>query len=319
MPLGKKRAGTATDLYPAPRIPRPKKENSMIMITGASGTVGRAVLDEVRKSGKPFRAMYRSSNDGRKAPPGVSTVQADFADKNSLRQAFEGVGAAYLVCSPIPQLVELESNGIDVCLEVGVRHVVLNSALGAADYSKSFPSWHRKVEDKLKASKLSCTIVRPNSFMQNLVAYNAPSIRAQNAFYAAMGNAKLSLIDVRDLAAVIAKVLISPAEHAGKTYELNGPEAFTYAQIADKISRAVGRPVRFVDIPEEAQRKTMLDMGMPEWQVTALLDLQQYYSILGKGGEVTQVLPDLLGRSPITLDQFLAEFKDSFRSQAAGA
>ena len=291
----------------------------MIMITGASGTVGRAVLDEVRKSGEPFRAMYRSSDDARKAPPGVSTVLADFADKNRLCPALQNVDAVYLVCSPIPQLVELENNGINACLEVGVRHVVLNSALGAADYAKSFPSWHRKVEDKLKASKLSYTIVRPNSFMQNLVAYNAPSIRAQNAFYAAMGNAKLSLIDVRDVAAVVAKALISPAEHSGKTYELNGPEAFTNAQIAEKISRAVGRPVEFVDIPEEEQRKTMLDMGMPEWQVTALLALQQYYSILGKGGEVTRVLPDLLGRAPITLDQFLAEFKDSFRSQAAGA
>jgi uncharacterized protein YbjT (DUF2867 family) len=289
------------------------------MITGASGTVGRAVLDEVRTGGKPFRAMYRSSDDARKAAPGVSTALADFADKKSLRQALQGVDAVYLVCSPIPQLVEFESNGIDACLEVGVRHVVLNSALGAADYSKSFPSWHRKVEDKLRASRLSYTIVRPNGFMQNLVAYNAPSIRAQNAFYAAMGSAKLSLIDVRDVAAVIAKALISPVEHSGKTYELNGPEALTNAQIAEKISRAVGRPVEFVDIPEEAQRKAMLDMGMPEWQVTALLDLQQYYSILGKGGEVTHVLPDLLGRSPTTLDQFLAEAKDSFRSQAARA
>jgi len=312
-------AGSAPDLYPAQRIPHPKKESSMILITGASGTVGRAVLEEVRKTGKPFRAMYRSSEDARKAPPGVSTVLADFADRNSLRQVLPGVDAVYLVCSPIPQLVDLENNGINACLEVGVRHVVLNSALGAADYSKSFPSWHRKVEDNLKASKLSYTVVRPNSFMQNLVTYNAPSIRAQNAFYAAMGNAKLSLIDVRDVAAVVAKALISPAEHSGKTYELNGPEAFTNAQIAEKISRAVGRPVQFVDIPEEEQRKTMLDMGMPEWQVTSLLDLQQYYSILGKGGEVTHVLLDLLGRAPITLDQFLAEFKDSFRSQAAGA
>ena len=141
----------------------------MILITGASGTVGRAALEEVRKTGKPFRAMYRSSDDARKAPPGVSTVLADFADRNSLRQVLPGVDAVYLVCSPIPQLVELENNAINACLEVGVRLVVLNSALGAADYSKSFPSWHRKVEDKLKASKLSYTIVRPNSFMQILV------------------------------------------------------------------------------------------------------------------------------------------------------
>jgi uncharacterized protein YbjT (DUF2867 family) len=155
--------------------------------------------------------------------------------------------------------------------------------------------------------------------MQNIVAYNAPSIRAQGAFYAAMDNAELSLIDVRDVGAAATKTLLAPETHAGKTYELNGPEAATYTEVAQRISRITGRTVQFVDIPEEAQRKAMLDLGMPEWQVNALLDLQQYYSKLGKGGEVTDTLPKLLGRAPITLDQFLQENKDSFRSQAAGA
>jgi len=100
---------------------------------------------------------------------------------------------------------------------------------------------------------------------------------------------------------------------------LNGPEAFNYSEVAQHISRATGQDVKFVDIPEEAQRKAMLDMGMPEWQITALLDLQQYYSKLGKGGEVTDTLPKLLGRAPIRLDQFLQENKDAFRRQAAGA
>jgi uncharacterized protein YbjT (DUF2867 family) len=290
----------------------------MILITGASGSVGRSVLEEVRKMGKPFKAMYRDEADGKKAPAGTATVVADFADKNNLKQALQGVDTVFLVCSPIPQLVELESNVIEACKENGVRHVVLNSALGAGDYGKSFPSWHRKVEDKLKASGLQYTILRPNGFMQNIVTYNAPSIRAQGAFYAAMGNAKTSLIDVRDIAAVIAKILAAPAAHAGKTYELNGPEALSNAEVAEKISRATGRPVQFVDIPEETQRKSMLDLGMPEWQVTALLELQQYYKA-GKAADVTDVLPKLLGRAPTTLDQFLSEFKDSFRSQAAGA
>jgi uncharacterized protein YbjT (DUF2867 family) len=100
---------------------------------------------------------------------------------------------------------------------------------------------------------------------------------------------------------------------------LNGPEAFSYAEIAERIARACGRPVKFVDIPEEAQRKAMLDAGMPAVQVTALLDLQQYYTVEGKGGEVTEVLPRLLGRAPITLEQYLNQNKDSFRGQAAGA
>jgi uncharacterized protein YbjT (DUF2867 family) len=291
----------------------------MILVTGASGTVGRAVLEGMRKTGKPFKAMYRSADEAKKTLPGVPTVVADFADRDRLNQAVQGIQTAFVVCSPIPQLVELEGNMIDACKQNGVRHIVLNSALGAGDYPKSFPGWHRKVEDKLKVSGVAYTILRPNSFMQNIVAYNAPSVRTQGAFYSAMGDAKMSAVDVRDVASVAAKLLVAPNAHVDSTYELNGPEALSNAQIAEKISRVAGRPVKFVNIPGEAQRKAMLDAGMPEWQVTALLELQQYYTAEGKGAEVTSVLPDLLGRVPITLDQFLEEFKDSFRGQAAGA
>jgi uncharacterized protein YbjT (DUF2867 family) len=290
----------------------------MILVTGASGTVGRPVLREVRKTGKPFKAMYRNTEDASKAPAGVPTVIGDFASKDNLRTDLQGVDTVYLVCSPIPQLVELESNVIDAARENGVKHIVLNSALGAADYPKSFPSWHRKVEDKLKSCGLGYTIVRPNGFMQNIMAYLAPSIREQGAFYAAMGDARTSYLDVRDIATVIAKTLASPADHAGKTYELNGPEAVSYAELAARISKVAKREVQFVDIPESAQRKVMLEAGMPEWQVNALLELQQYY-LAGNGGNVTDVLPGLLGQEPIHLDQFLQEFRDEFRGQAAKA
>jgi uncharacterized protein YbjT (DUF2867 family) len=155
--------------------------------------------------------------------------------------------------------------------------------------------------------------------MQNLLTYYAESVRGQGVFYASMGNAKTSLIDVRDIARVVGKVLSEPAAHAGKTYELNGPEALSYSQAAQRISRVAGRQVQYVDIPESAQQKAMLERGMPEWLVTALLDLQRYYTVEGKGGEVTEVLPRLLGRASATLDQFLDENKDSFRAQAAGA
>jgi len=290
----------------------------MILVTGCSGTVGRAVLEDVRKSGKPFKAMYRSEGEARKNQEGGATVVADFADKDSLRRALVDVDSVFLVCSPIPELVELESNVIDACRESGVRYVVLNSALGAQDYPKSFPSWHRQVEERLKASGLRYTIFRPNSFMQNILAYSAPSIRATNAFYSAMGTARTSYLDVRDIAAAAAKAFASPGEHTGKIYELNGPEAVTNAELAERISRVAGRPVQYIDIPEEAQRKAMQDSGMPAWQITALLDLQRYYTG-GKGGEVTNVLPELLGRSPKTLNAFLEEFSESFRSLAVSA
>ena len=289
----------------------------MILVTGASGSAGGAVLKEVLKTGKPVRAMYRSPQEAAKASAHVATGIADFGDKPSLRRVLEGVDTVYLVCSPVRELVELEGNMLDACREAQVRHVVLNSAMGAGDYPKSFPSWHRKVEDKLKASGLAHTILRPNSFMQNILTYYAPSIRTQGAFYGAMGSARTSFIDVRDIAAVAANTLTSPG-HEGKTYELNGPEALTYSEVAEKISRASGRKVQYVDIPLERQKQSMLDQHMPEWLVTALLDLQAYYTA-GKGGEVDDVLGNLLGRSPRTIDQFLAEFANSFGAHAAEA
>jgi uncharacterized protein YbjT (DUF2867 family) len=262
--------------------------------------------------------MYRSKEEAAKALPGTQTVIADFSDRPSLALALRGVESVYLVCSPIPQLVELESNVIDASQAAGVKRIVLNSALGAADFPKSFPSWHRKVEDKLKSTKIAHCILRPNSFMQNIATYYAPTIRAQGAFYGSYGSdVRISYIDVRDLAAVAAKALTSSALD-GKTLELNGPEALTCEQVAQKITERTGVTARYVDIPLEAQRKAMLDQKMPEWQVTALIDLQQYY-INGRGGEVDHTLADVLGRAPAALDQFLTESAAEFRSQAAKA
>ena len=290
----------------------------MILITGASGNAGGTVLREVLKSGSGARAMYRSKEESVKVPHGATAVIADFADKQSLRRALEGVVTVYLVCSPVRELVELESNMVDACREAGVKHVVLNSALGAGDFPKSFPSWHRKVEDKLKASGMSHTILRPNGFMQNLIVYFAPSIRAQSAFYQSTGNAKISHLDLRDIAAAATKILRSPAQHAEKIYELNGPEALSYAEVAAKISKATGRTVQYVDIPPDAQRKALLDMGMPDFMVTALLELQEYYAS-GKASRVDGTLESLIHRAPTKMNDFLKEFADQFREQAAKA
>lgn len=289
----------------------------MILITGASGTVGKFVLAEVARSEAPHRAMYRSKEDAAKVPAGAETVIADFSDKASLASALRGVESVYLVCSPVRELVQLEGNMVEASQAAGVRRIVLNSALGAGDYGKSFPSWHRKVEDKLKTTKIAYCILRPNSFTQNVLTYFAPSIRAQGAFYGAMGNARTSYVDVRDIAVVAAKALRG-GEHDGKTYELNGPEALTYTEVAQKISQHTGIAAKYVDIPVEAQRKAMLDQGMPKWQVTALLELQEYYTS-GNGGAVDGVLQGLLGRPPITMNKFLAESAAEFRGQAANA
>src|SRR5260370_40978132 len=117
-----------------------------------------------------------------------------------------------------------------------------------------------------------------------------------------MGNGRTSYLDVRDIAAVAAKALRG-GEHDGKTYELNGPEALTCAEVAERISRHAGIAARYVDIPAEAQRKAMMDQGMPEWQVKGLLEMQENYTG-GRGGGLDGGLPEMVGRPPLTSGRF---------------
>jgi len=287
----------------------------MILVTGASGQAGGQVLQAVLRTGKPVKALYRSEKDASSAPTGAQPVIADFADRGAMDRALQGVDQVYLVCGPVPELVELESKVIEACKAAGVKQLVLNSALGAGNFHASFPRWHAAVEKYLVASGLPYTIVRPNSFMQNFVNFFTPTIRTQGVFYSSMGKARTSFIDVRDVGAFIARTFESPA-HAGKTYELNGPEALTYDEVANLISQVTGAPARYVDIPFPQQRQSMLDQGMPEWQADALLDLQRYY-VEGGGSEVDTLFSDVMGRPAIRMAQFLKDFAGAFTKPLA--
>jgi len=289
----------------------------MILVTGASGNVGSQVMGALIRQGQQVRAMYRSEKDAMNPPGGVSTAIADFADSQSLGRALQGIEKVFIVCGPVPQLVELESNAVAACKKAGVRHVVLGSALGAGTFNASFPAWHRKVEETLKRSGIPYTIVRPNSFMQNLVAFYAPTIRAQGAFYASMGKARVSLVDVRDVGDFVAAVLVNPG-HEGATYELNGPEAVTYDEVAERISKITGRAARYVDLPPAQLKQAMLGTGMPEWQADALLELQRYYTE-GGGAEVDETFKRAVGRDSRRLNQFLQEFATEFKQEAKSA
>jgi uncharacterized protein YbjT (DUF2867 family) len=132
-----------------------------------------------------------------------------------------------------------------------------------------------------------------------------------------MGEAKTSYVDVRDVAAVAAKTLTSEG-HAGKTYELNGPEAITQDDLAKRIAAKSGRGVQHVNIPREAHEKAMLDFGMPAWQVKALIELQDYY-VSGRAATVDGTAERVLGRPARTMDAFLTENAGEFSGQAARA
>lgn len=289
----------------------------MILVTGASGNVGGAVLGRVCQSGSPVTAMFRSEADARTASPAMRTVIADFGDKESLSRAFAGVDSLFLVCSPIPQLVELESNAIKVAKEAGVRHVVLNSAMGAGFWPKSFPKWHTEAETVLRDSGVPYSILRPNTFMQNIVGYFSSTIQTQDAFYSSMGNSRVSLIDVEDIADA-ACALLTSGNPQNETYELNGPEALTYTEVAERISQVCGRAIRYVDFPRSEQRSALFNAGMPEWLVQALGELNEYY-LAGHGGEVTDTVERLTGHKPKSLGEFLKINIGGFIKRAATA
>ena len=294
----------------------------MILVTGASGNVGSAVLREVLKSGAEVRAMYRSEAEASKAPAKVEKAIADFADRASLDRALEEIESVFLVCAPIPQLVELETNMVEACRARGVRHIVYNSALGAGETKASFPTWHYAVEQEIRHSRVPATILRPESFMQNVVNFAAPTIRAQGAFYGALKDAPIAYIDVQDIAAVAAKTLTTDG-HAGQTYVLTGSELLTQDEIAARISKLTGRPVKYVDLAPKDLKQAMVGQGTPPWLADALLDRysapQCAFYTDGPGAKVTDAVRRVLGREPRSFDQFLRDYAAEFRREAATA
>jgi uncharacterized protein YbjT (DUF2867 family) len=131
-----------------------------------------------------------------------------------------------------------------------------------------------------------------------------------------MGDSRASFVDVEDIAECAARLLESKAEN--RAYEINGPEAVTYKELADRISRVSGRSVRYVNLSLDEIKKSLLSTGMPEWQATALTELQEYY-LTGRGGELTPDIQQITGRAPKALDTFLEQNAAAFRKQAATA
>jgi uncharacterized protein YbjT (DUF2867 family) len=287
----------------------------MILITGASGNVGSEVLKQASAAKLHIRAAYLSPDKAKDAPSGVETVRMDYAKPDTIRAALDGIEKVFLVGPPAPNLAELEGQFVDQAKTSGVRHIVKLSALGGR--KAIFPGLHRDSEEKIEASGIPYTFLRPNGFMQNFVNYNSGTINARNAFYAAQENGAVSHIDVRDIAAVAVKVL-SSGGHEGKAYSLTGPEALTNAQIAEKLSQALGRPIRYVDVPPGDFKKSLLSAGMPEWSVNALIDLQRLYRE-GGASMVDPTVEALLGRKATSFDIFARDYRSAFQQEIKAA
>jgi uncharacterized protein YbjT (DUF2867 family) len=284
-----------------------------ILVTGATGTVGREVIKQLAMEDVNVRAGVHSviTGENLKRLPGVEIVEIDFREPKSLHAAFTHVDRLMLITPLAEDQLEMAKNLVDEAKAKGVKHIVRLSALGAgAEPGIQLGRWHREIENYIEASGIPYTLIRPASYMQNLVHYNAASIKQEGKFYLPVGDGKLSCIDTRDIAAVAVKVLTTD-DHYGETYEITGPETLSHQEMAALLSQATGKEINFVDVPEAAVREGMLSQHIPEQVVHALLELYAAHKS-GKSAGVTNTVEEVTGRSPHTFRQFAKDYHECF-------
>lgn len=289
----------------------------MILVTGATGQNGGATLRLLSAAGVPVRALTR---DPAKAAalaslPHVEVVAGDMARPETLDGPLRGVDRVLLISSSTPNMVEVQSNLIDAAAKAGVRHVVkLSGIFAALDSPFRFAAMHAQIERKLETSGLAFTHLRPGEFM---TAYfrQAPNIVAKGMLLLPMAGARIASIDIGDVAAIAAKTL-TEAGHEGRTYALTGPEALTMAEVAERLSRVAGKPIRYIDVPPEDAKKAQLAAGMPPYMADALAEL---FAERRKGVEsrVTDTFYRLAGREPVRFETFAARHAAIFKGEAA--
>ena len=284
----------------------------MIVVIGATGQIGSEVVRQLAEKGEKVRPLIR---DPKKAAQlgheNVMFVLGDLSDPKSLDAAFKGSQKLFLVTNPAPNQVELQRNAIEAAKRAGIQHVVKVSAVGASkDAPVNMGRWHAQTEEELKQSGLKWTILQPHFFMQNLVGM-AGSIKSQGAIYAPVKDGKVAMVDIRDIAKVAVEVLTTPG-HEGQTYVITGGEAISFHDAARQIGIHIPKTVKYVDIPPEDARKSMLGMGMPEWLVSDMVTLYGAFAA-GYGAATTDVIQKVGKEAPRTFAQFAKDNAELFK------
>jgi uncharacterized protein YbjT (DUF2867 family) len=282
----------------------------MILVTGATGTVGSEVVAQLLAAGQPVRVLTRHPEKAARYASNVEIAQGDLADPESLTAAFAGVDKVFLLATGL-DLPKLEANAVEAAKKAGVKHIVKLSAAGAEiEPGITLGRWHRESEKNLEESGIAWTILRPGAFSSNTLNW-AGSIKSQGMVFHVTGNGKTTPIDPRDIAAVAVAALTTPG-HERKIYALTGPEALSTAEQVAKISTAIGKPIQAIDTPEAAARSGMLAQGMPHPLVEAVLELMALIRA-GYGGETTNAVEEVLGRKARTFDAWLQDHVTAFR------
>jgi uncharacterized protein YbjT (DUF2867 family) len=284
-----------------------------MLITGATGNIGTTLAKQLSAKGIPFRAMVRAEDQHTatlRALPGAEIVTGDFTDTNSIARALQGMEKAFLLTNSSEHTEKLQSDFVEVARNTGVQHIVKLSQLHASAQSPvRFLRYHAAVEEKIRLSGMDYTFLRPNLFMQGLLGFRDPIVQ-QGKFFATAGDAPISLVDIRDIAAVAAAALTTPG-HTGKIYDITGPESLTHAELAAQLSTALGRTITYINVLPEQLLQALLQVGFPEWQAEGLIEDYAHYA-RGEAAAISPVVQQVPGLAPRGFREFVQEYAPLF-------
>ncbi len=284
----------------------------MILVTGATGRTGRETVKALVSRGAQVRAMVRNPDDGAAIQGGgVEIVVGDLERPESVDAALQGVEKVFLISIEGPRMAEQHGNFAKAAKRAGVVHLVRMSMLPAMpDSPLAIGRWHGEADRQVMESGIPYTILKPAYFMQNTIR-SAPTIASDGSIYGALGDGKVGMVDLGDLAAVAAETLTSDG-HEGKSYIPTGPEALSMGEVAEKLSTALGQAVKYVNIPPDEDKAGMTAAGMPDW----LADAWDKLSLMiaqGGANKVTNVVKEVTGEEPRSFDQFARDHTDAFK------
>lgn len=277
----------------------------MILVTGVNGLIGSAVIREFARQKYPVRGLVRNRAKAQtlEALPGVEIVEGDMLRPETLGRALDGVDHVLLISSPDLQMVEAQCTFIDAAKAAGVRHIVkLSGVTTSLDSPFLFSRMHAEISLHLECSGLDWTFLRPSQFATEYLR-EVPTIIAERAFFLPFENARLTPVDLEDVAKAAFALLTTPG-HEGKTYMMSGPESLSMTEIAEQISLAIGSTVRYVNISVEERNRAQLAAGMPAYVADAL-DVQSRLRQKGNGEEVVYLeMHTALGIRPTPFAEF---------------
>lgn len=279
----------------------------MILVTGATGTVGREVVAQLSAAGHNVRVLTRNPSKAQ-FDARVQVVAGDFDKPETLTTALENVERVFSL-STGPQLATQEANLAQAAKKAGAQHIVKLSVLHASQARSGLAGWHQTAERAIQDTGIAWTFLQPGGFMSNALFWR-DSIHAQGKVFSNYGDGRLAYIHPRDIAAVAVCALTQPG-HEGKSYPLTGPQALTIGEQVQILSAAIGKPIEYVPVTDDAARAGMLRAGIPVAVVDALMPFGNFVRS-GNGAEVLPTVEQVTHRKALTFHDWVSEHTAAF-------